>query len=328
MSSSIDTLTPQMRDYQAHFSDSGSINWQPYLMYFHPFGHCSETVNTDSSGFRYTSAKGLQYSVADHGGVEKARLIVGSSTVFGIGASSDGHTLAARLSIHDRRAEPWINFGGRSFNSTQELLLFVLSRELLPEIADIVIFSGFNNLGLARLPDDYRRQHGAFFLCDAFRDMVAPKKASWIERAGWTSSSRQQEINIENQIAYAVNQTAQHLSVWKALADQMGAKLYFVLQPLANWVRDKGSFEEEAIFAELELKGRFAETYGAILTSDCQSNYAAQLNARCVAMDIRFINFAPILRESTSMADWLFVDRIHFTDHGHDLTARLLLELL
>ena len=53
------------------------------------------------------------------------------------------------MAERDPRDEFWINFGGRSFNSTQELILFTLHRHLLPPIKEIVLFSGFNDLGLA-----------------------------------------------------------------------------------------------------------------------------------------------------------------------------------
>ena len=72
--------------------------------------------------------------------------------MFGIGASADRHTLASRLTENDSRETAWVNFGGRSFNSTQEMILFCLHRHLLPPIKEIVLFSGFNDLGLSRLP--------------------------------------------------------------------------------------------------------------------------------------------------------------------------------
>lgn len=143
------TLTPQMAEYEQKFTDAGEVRWLPYLMYFHPTDHCSPVVNTDSSGFRYSESLGTNYSVIDGGKNNgPVRLLAGSSTVFGIGASADSWTLASRLTHNDSRGQRWINFGGRSFNSTQELVLFTLNRHHLPRVDEIVLFSGFNNLGL------------------------------------------------------------------------------------------------------------------------------------------------------------------------------------
>ena len=165
-------LTPHMQEYEAKFTDGGVVRWLPHLMYFHPTNHRSATVNTDSIGFRYSEVDGRPISVADHGGIDSVRLLAGSSTAFGIGASSDAWTLSSRMTVHESRPQPWLNFGGRSFNSTQELLLLSLYRHLLPKVEEIVLFSGFNNLGLARQPQSRRGDHGAFFNCNQFFDAL------------------------------------------------------------------------------------------------------------------------------------------------------------
>jgi lysophospholipase L1-like esterase len=45
-------------------------------------------------------------------------------------------------------------------------------------------------------------------------------------------------------------------------------------------------------------------------------------------MGVGFINISPILTESVKPDQWLFVDRIHFTDDGYDFVAKKLLEVL
>jgi hypothetical protein len=328
--SAIAELTPHMVNYRDAFSDTGSINWLPYLMFFHPFNHSSETVCTDSLGFRYSEALGRRYSVDDGDRRLPARLLAGSSTVFGIGASADRHTLSSRLTENDERPEPWINFGGRSYNSTQELILFTLYRHLLPPIREIVLFSGFNNLGLAQLPQQIRGENGAFFLCRNFFDALSLERpsrfGSWFRREKPFLSGHRS--NLTEQIAYAANLTVRHLAVWRALALDMGATLTFVLQPLANWVRPVGCREETRLFAELEKLGAFADTYGDILTPKCHSAYAAIIRDGAEALGVRFVDLSPLLADRADAQQWLFVDRIHFTDDGHDFVARVLLETL
>lgn len=141
------TLTPQMAEYEQKFTDSGEVRWLPYLMYFHPTEHRSPVVNTDLAGFRYSESLTTRYSVIDSGQSSgSVRLLAGSSTVFGIGASSDSWTLSSRLTRNDSRGQRWINFGGRSFNSTQELLLFTLNKHHLPKVDEIVLFPGSTTL--------------------------------------------------------------------------------------------------------------------------------------------------------------------------------------
>ncbi len=327
-------LTPQMRDYEAKFTDAGEVRWLPYLMYFHPADHRSGAVNTDSSGFRYSEAGGRRYSVADHGDIGSVRLLAGSSTVFGIGASSDAWTLSSRMTEHDPRPQPWLNIGGRSFNSTQELLLFSLYRHLLPRVEEIVLLSGFNNLGLARLPASVRGEHGAFFNCNQFFDALGPgarqqKPVLSILRRPKDQPAEPEPVpSMAEQIAYAAELTLRHLDIWRALANDLGAKLTFVLQPLAGWVREPGSPQEERLFAELDELGNFREIYGDILQQEVCRSYAEAIEAGAKKMDVGFLNLSPVLTDAVEPDQWLFVDRIHFTDSGHDFVARQLLAQL
>ncbi|MDO6705845.1 SGNH/GDSL hydrolase family protein [Photobacterium sp. 1_MG-2023] len=328
--SHIEHYTPHMSAYADDFADSGKINWMPYLMYFHPYNYCSAVVNTDQFGFRYSEVNNQKYAVGDIDPEQPVRLIAGSSTVFGIGASQDRYTLASLMSKYDPRNEPWLNFGGRSFNSTQELILFTLNRHRLKHVKEIVLFSGFNDLGLARLPASLRMEHGAFFMCRDFFDAFKQKKnsgfSSWF---GKSDDGPDENIpTLDEQMDYAVSLTTRHIASWNALAKDMGATLTFVLQPLANWVRENCSKEEQDIFSELEARGNFEEMYGDILSKDVCQKYADEIEKETRRLGVRFINFSPILDAATTSDDWLFVDRIHFTDTGHDIVSRLLLNEL
>jgi hypothetical protein len=327
-------LTPQMQGYEAKFTDAGEVRWLPYLMYFHPAGHRSATVNTDASGFRYSEAHGRRFSVADRAESGPVRLLAGSSTVFGIGASADAWTLPSRMTEHDQRPEPWLNVGGRSFNSTQELMLFTLYRHLVPEVSEIVLLSGFNNLGLARLPASVRGEHGAFFNCNQFFDAMGTSASqqgqgrSLLRRPKQPVPEPEPVPSMAEQIAYAADLTLRHLDSWRALAQDLGAKLTFVLQPLSGWVRPVGSPEEERLFAELDEIGSFSEVYGDILQPQVCHDYAEAIEAGTRKLDIGFVNLGPRLAEAIETDQWLFVDRIHFTDSGHDFVARQLLEAI
>ena len=99
--------------------------------------------------------------------------------------------------------------------------------------------------------------------------------------------------SLDGQIDYAFQLTLRNLANWQAMCVQMGVPLTFVLQPLANWVRETGSVEEEVLFAEREADGGFAEHYGDILTQDSYQTYRDRLAEGCRATG-RF--FRPISR--------------------------------
>lgn len=327
MCSARSELTPHMLQYAKKFDDRGDIRWLPYLMYFHPANYRSEVVNTDRLGFRYSHGPdGVRAAAGDLTVSGPVRILAGSSTVFGIGASSDAATLSSRLWSKHAPSLPWLNFGGRSFNSAQELILFALYRHLLPDIDQIVLFSGFNDLGLARLPASLRGDHGGFFnSTDFFSRMNGGRRHGPLRRSG---GAAEPVPTLREQVDLAADLTARHLAAWKALADAADARLTFVLQPLTTWIRDEPAPQERRLFEELDQIADFSGVYGDIANRAVAGDYATALARRCAAIDVSFVDFAPLLAAAVDPRDWVFVDRIHFTDLGHEIAAALLTDAL
>lgn len=327
MCSARSELTPHMLQYAEKFDDRGDIRWLPYLMYFHPANHRSEVVNTDRLGFRYSHGpEGVRAAAGDLTVSGPVRIMAGSSTVFGIGASSDAATLSSRLWSKHAPSLPWLNFGGRSFNSAQELILFALYRHLLPDIDQVVLFSGFNDLGLARLPASLRGDHGGFFnSADFFGRMNGGRRHGSLRRG---AGAAEPVPTLREQIDLAADLTARHLAGWKALAEAADARLTFVLQPLSTWIRDEPAPQERQLFEELDQIADFSGVYGDIANRAVAGDYAAALARRCAAIDVSFVDFAPLLAAAVDPRDWVFVDRIHFTDLGHEIVAELLKDAL
>ena len=325
-----------MLAYDDYFSDNGVIRWLPYVMYFQPPDHRSSVVNTDSRGFRFSTRGDEAISVDDAEQRGTVNIVAGSSTVFGIGASSDAATLPSRLNFHRPAwSDPWINMGGRSHNSAQELILHVLLRHHFPKVGRIVLLSGFNDLGLARLPAPLRFESGGFFSSTTFFDRLdGPLAAGHRFRhrprpegpriRGPTDE--EQPFDVDQQLHYAADLVLRHLDVWRALTQDAGIELTYVLQPLAGWVRERACREEEVLFAHLDRRGRFGEMYGDILGSDVGQAYADLLRDGCQRMGVGFTDLTPLVTAALEPTDWMFVDRIHFTDFGYDLAARLLLD--
>jgi hypothetical protein len=331
-----------MLQYAEKFDDRGDIRWLPYLMYFHATDHRSEVVNTDSLGFRVSHGPdGLTASVGGDIPGDRVRLLAGSSTAFGIGATSDEHTLSSSLWTKRDPGVPWLNFAGRSHNSTQELLLFLLHRHLLPRVEEIVLFSGFNDLGLSRLPASVRGSYGAFFNCNDFSGQMEQLNETRRRRAAGALShlrSRRQGAGsatapevvpeLDEQIALATGSTIRNLDSWRLLAEGTGAKLTYVLQPLATWVRDEPAPEEKVIFQELDALSDFGKVYGDISTPEARESYSRALAAGCERIGVSYLDLNPVLADALGKDEWIFVDRIHFNDHGHHLVAQLLAEQL
>jgi len=340
MTSARARLTPQMLEYAEKFDDRGEIRWLPYLMYFHPANHRSAVVNTDRLGFRLCCAG---EAIASVGGVlppGPVRLLAGSSTVFGIGATNDAATLSSRLWARHAPAAAWLNFGGRSYNSTQELLLFVLYRHLLEQVEEVVILSGFNDLGLSRLPAAQRGDHGAFFNSGEYFEQMERLRArrqrgstgtsrSLLRRSGTRPPPAGNAVpGLGEQISLATELTVRNLDTWRALTEPAGTRLTYVLQPLATWVRPQPAPQERLLFEELDKISNFHQVYGDIAAMDTGRHYASALQAGCAKIGVRFLDLSPVIEAAIRPSDWLFVDRIHFTDSGYDLAAELLADSL
>lgn len=334
MTSQRASLTPQMLQYD-EFDDRGETRWEPYLVYFHRADYRSPVINTDQYGFRLSHGASGEASVGRGvpGGV--ARLLAGSSTAMGIGATSDQATMASRLWTQYAPSVPWLNVAGRSHNSTQELLTFQLYRHLLPRVEEIVIFSGLNDLALARLPSWQRGDHGAFFSCgewfeqmDQLRAKHRKTKGRGLRKAEPPAREEEPVPPLADRIAYAVDLTVRHLESWKITAAAMGARVTFVLQPLATWIREEHAPQEQLLFGELDKISNFWELYGDIATKDAVAAYSDGLRLACEKIAVPYVDFNPVLAAAVTEQDWLFVDRAHFTDHGYDVVARLLAETL
>jgi hypothetical protein len=334
-----------MLKYEEKFGVRGEIRWLPYLMYFHLPNYSSEVINTDRLGFRISKGAGGQASAGGRVPEGPVRLLVGSSTAFGIGATRDEATIASRLWSRHATKAPWLNFAGRSHNSTQELLLFLLYRHLLPQIEEVVIFSGFNNLGLSRLPRSQQGDHGAFFNCGEYFEKMAQlrylrhRNGSIFDRFGERQSrvagSEDSSVpELAEQIANAAELTVRHLEAWKLLTSAAGTKLSFVLQPMATWVRERPAPQEELLFDELDKidpqgvrspSGRnFQGMFGGISSMETRRRYSDALQNGCEILGVPFLDLNPVLAEAVGPDDWLFVDRIHFTDGGYNLVSSLL----
>ena len=101
-------LTPQM-----HYYDKLGMVWNPFLMFFHTPNFISNVVNTDEYGLRCNHLHGKPiFPLGDDSLNNENSIIIGGSTAFGVGASSDEMTISSKLSNLTNINH--INMGGRA----------------------------------------------------------------------------------------------------------------------------------------------------------------------------------------------------------------------
>jgi hypothetical protein len=325
-------LTPQMRDYD-EFKDPGKRRYVPYLMYFHRADHTSPAIHTDRSGFRIsTGPDGVEASAAGHIPPGPLRILAGGSTALGVGASSDSNTLASLLWSRHAPSATWLNFGSYCFNPTQEVLLLTLYRHLLGDIEEIVIVSGINAVMMARLPEWQQGDHGAFFFCGEYfekmaelREQARGKSKLFGRRVGQGTIATLDDVrrDVPTVINAAAAATLRQLDIWQRVAGP-DTRISYVLQPMALWMGRTPAPQEQSLFDEndrLSELGPWEEVYADLATMEFGRDYAAALRVGCEKQGVRFLDLNPVVAEVTTQQDWMFVDRVHYTDTGHDIVA-------
>jgi hypothetical protein len=329
-------LTPQTSDY-LDFLDRGETNYLPYLMYFNRPNFRSAVINTDQFGFRMSHGPTGQASVGGDQLDGPVRLLVGGSGALSYGATSDATTLPSRLWMKHAPARPWLNFGAPYFNSTQELMLFMLYRHLLPPVDEIVIFSGFNNLVMAQLTGLQLQGQGPFFFCNEYfekMEELRKRYAKPVKGPRWRTGPKQSPNPTQPpapMVEAAVDLTMRHLDSWLVMAGATGTRVSYVLQPLATWLRKEPAPQEKLLFDEFDQfseYGAWEERYGEVGSIATGVAYAAALGAACARKGVPFVDMNSRLTAAVGPSDWLFVDRGHLNDEGNDVVARLLAESL
>jgi hypothetical protein len=310
-------------------------------MYFHRTDFASPSVNTDRCGFRLsTGPDGATASAAGHVPPGPVRILTGGSTALGVGASHDSTTLASLLWSRYAPSTPWLNFGSYCFNPTQEVLLLTLYRHLLGDIDEIVILSGINAVMVARLPEWQQGDHGAFFFCGEYFDKMdelrdSSRKGSRLfgRRARATgTASRLDEVrhDIPTLIDSAAETTLRQLDIWRRIAGPE-TRISYVLQPMARWMPYRLAPQEAILFEENDRRselGPWDEVFAGIATPEFSETYAAVLRAGCEKQGVRFVDLNPVVAAAATEQDWWFVDRVHYSDTGHDRVAKATAEAL
>jgi hypothetical protein len=315
-------IVPQMRDYD----ELGMRQvWVPHLMYFHPQNVSLKSVSTDEFGFRNATGSKPGAPTA---------LLVGGSSVFGIGATSDATTLPSLLNATTKYN--WLNFGGRAFNSTQEAILAHLSNTKKID-GPIVVMSGANNLTRSLMSGSFSKMFGAFFHQGLFesqmrsaavgnRALARQLIAGLRVRFGVGEKQRSQPVSNTSH-SKAESYTAmltvfeRDCAYFQMLAKHNSTSASFVLQPFAPWIQKTLTEQEKELF---ELLDQEAEGFSRVLSelAERKQQYTQDLQAICARTGLKFVdlNTAPELQKP----DWLFVDRVHLTDAGYSVVAKLL----
>lgn len=312
---------------------SGEFRLLPYTMFFSRQDFQSPVVSTDAGGFRLTHGPAGPVSVAGNLPDGPVNVLLGGSPAFGFGATSDEGTLPSQLAAAPGAA-PWLNMACNGFNSTQEAVLFLLHRHQLPAIGELVVMSGLNTLVLSGLPDADRDYGQYFFSGEFVREMGFEPPKSLLSRlrekvrrrvAPTEADEREAAARVlapEERIELALRTTARNLDRLAELAAPTGARLHYVLQPVATWTRKPYTAQERYLIDE--HGPAWHGLFSLVVDPAVHQAYAPGVEALCKERDISFLDLNPALGAEPVADQWLFTDLVHLTDDGYRASARIL----
>lgn len=321
-------IVPQMAEY-----DQVGDQCVPYLMRFDRPFRTFPSVTTGSWGLRNTvlaDGKILNVeSIEEQATAEN--IVLGSSAVFGVGATHDRFTIPSWLSRLTGR--PWLNFGGRALNSTQELILLLL--HFPHRLDNLIVVSGVNNLTLAYLSESPSSVYNSFFYQSVYERAMAnpPGEHIGVRRAAaqLVTELRHRLLPVEGRLARSSVEEVYNgimtcfrrdLRALAAMANGLGAAIHFALQPMASWIERNASVQEQQLFTILDSMSMDWKVLARHI-GEARNRYFADIAAACREFHVPFcnLNLAPEFASS----EWLFVDRVHLTDLGHERAAQALM---
>jgi hypothetical protein len=324
-------IVPQMSDY-----DRVGESWNLYLMKTDTVNVKFSSVTTDQYGLRKTlTSKGEivdNFPAPSNSDDGSLGIVLGGSTVFGVGATADQCTIPSFL--NKTTETTWLNYGSRTYNSTQEQIRFSL---LLPQkLNKLIIYSGVNNLTLAFVSSSASPIYNALFYQSQYE---AKMKAPVADNIGirWSlrilfeaikkkigKEEKKVQFTLGRKYDSILSSFRRDLRVLQALCASLEAEVYFVMQPLATWIDRKLSKEESEIFPVLDSLGSDWKVLADFLGAQ-KNRYFNDIESICDELQVPFYNMN--LSKEFSTDEWLFVDRVHLTDRGYELSSKVLKEV-
>ena len=152
-------------------------------------------------------------------------------------------------------------------------------------------------------------------LVAGLREKFGIGKKSTSQTTSHTSSNRAESYKamltvFERDCEY-INMLAKHNSTTAS----------FVLQPFAPWINKSLTSQETELFKLLDQE---AESFSRILIelAEHKAQYSRDVEAICTSAGLKFLDLN--IASELQQPEWLFVDRVHLTDAGYSVVAKLL----
>lgn len=313
--------------YMIDYYDGGHLTtWMPYVMTAAPANFKTPAYSTDAKGYRYSqAADGTLFSPSDDTDQRGNMALVGGSTAFGVGSTSDATTTASLLSQGDRYC---YNLGSRAAVIQQNTIQFLFDLKTFSNLKHIAILSGWNELAVVHRCKVFPKQYGPFFSWNAYTRHFNPTISNFPEE-DWPAPIRDHmSTECDRKGSLPINEMLdvieKMLLAWKVLSSHSGAELTYILQPNISWAKRQAPKEEVELLSDLaDVSGTEAREILEFM-ADKHDWYTGKLKRLCEKHGIRFLDANVLIENHPDRDQWLFADPAHLTDSG----ARVLAEVL
>ncbi|MFD2472408.1 hypothetical protein [Amycolatopsis silviterrae] len=290
----------------------------------------SATVSTGPQGFReHYTEEGTPIDLRMlRSRYAECRVLLGGSVAFGIGASSDRTTMAALLS---RPQLPFVNLGVSGAGCAQELAYYLSLRHLLPEVRDVVLFSGFAECVHAGLKEASVFHPFGGTVLGPQRCDPAPGRLRRLAGAGRTRQKAAREWDqaqvednllapelLDSRLAGTLERAVRNMEIWRALADSLRLRVHYVLQPAIGWTPKKLTGLEQENWEHDQVHLGAAVRW--LASQPVYRRAKDELSAGAAAAGLDFHDANDWIAEGYDDTS-IFIDVAHFYDEGQRVLA-------
>ncbi|HLX79290.1 MAG TPA: hypothetical protein VKS43_01770 [Burkholderiales bacterium] len=335
---------PHHADYVAHANE-----FRPFVTSMGEPFFKSSSLNTDAFGFRAEKlADGQKINLQSiRNDVDKCDLLLGNSTAFGGGASSDEHTISSCLTRSGRLV---LNWGIRGAVAQQELIAYLSLKYLLPPTRNILLLTGINDLTIASIerpfvfpefgtvisePHFYRlfnasysraspvgSRHAKFMrIADNLyiRSPLVRRAAMLLKEMNINpKAADSQPESLDDRMALELTHVSNSIETWGWIQQASSTRVHYILQPAIGWcdkaltATEKECFDEDLkTIPSLQVFGR----------RDLYERFRDKVRLACDKAGIFFYDANQWLNEKEFEGKDVFVDICHLNDLGQQLLA-------
>ena len=313
---------PQMKNYDE--MPAGEV--APFSMLKGPSNYTSKEVNTDQEGFRFSYCGDDKKSFSNFDTSEEINVLIGASTAFGVGSTSDEFTLSSLLMKNTK--ETWINLGVRGCVSLQEYLYLLKLIERTQKVKRIIFLSGINDLYINTLegkPDFFDNRFQSF---NSNLSFYSPQRITYTYLKSLFSRKSFNELLIGdkqlnrstelNGIDITLEKYKRNFLLYKSLSMSLGVLPIFILQPFIFWTDKKISSKEKSTIKYLEniqSKTNWPEVSKILKEENYYVGYSQGLKKLAKENNLKFFDS----NKWIETGETIFCDSVHLNDLGNNI---------